>query len=69
MGYLVGVGNEQQSGNGRLFDAHVVGVQDGYYRYWTHGAYSLERGTFSLLQYVTEWMWGCPRSRFCRLGG
>ena len=46
LAYLVEAGDDRQAGKGRVFESHVVAVQDGYYDYWveeTYGAYTLER--------------------------
>ena len=46
LAYLVEAGDDRQAGKGKVFESHVVAVQDGYYDYWveeTYGAYTLER--------------------------
>ncbi|CAE7270082.1 unnamed protein product [Symbiodinium sp. CCMP2592] len=46
LAYLVEAGDDRQMRTGRLFECHVVAVQDGYYDYWveqTYGAYTLDR--------------------------
>ena len=45
LAYLVEAGDDRQAGKGKVFESHVVAVQDGYYDYWaeeTYGAYTLE---------------------------
>ncbi|CAE7194356.1 SLC12A7 [Symbiodinium sp. CCMP2592] len=44
--YLVEAGDDRQMKTGRVFEGHVVAIQDGYYDYWveqTYGAYTLDR--------------------------
>ena len=57
--YLVEKGDDRGIGQGRMFEAHVVAVQDGYFDYWVEQTY----GTFSLERVVPLHFCGVSQSR------